>query len=380
MLPFATVEFYMLFALVVAALFLVKAVIGSRVKLGSALLVVSLGFAIVYYPKPIQLLAFTAYQCLFCWFLLFKWQRLHKLLGSLLLALPMVLVKFNVETELLSFAGLSYITFRCVQVYLDGELVRERFTFCAFITFLLFTPSLLVGPIDRYERFKTDLDDGWSRLNKASFTAGWELMVLGLLHKFVLAELADRFWLSRIPAESVAVIDMTNSMYAYTVYLYFDFAGYSLLAMGLGRMMGIALPFNFDRPWLVSNPPEFWKRWHVSLGDWLRDYFFRPIYKNLSGVQRLRTWPLLRQNIALFSTFLLMGCWNGIEPHYIVSGALFGLYSVVYNSYQHLSRKHQWNFWGSLPEKAVRLISIVIMVNLCCFALYIFSGRFPYLH
>ena len=380
MLPFATIEFYFLFALVVALLYLLKTIVGQRVTLGSALLTVSVGFAAIYYPKPIQLLLFTAYQCLFCWLLLFKWQRLHKLLGSLLLALPMVLVKFNVETDILSFAGLSYITFRCLQVYLDGDLLRDRFAFGTFITFLLFTPSLLVGPIDRYERFKSDIDDGWGRLNKASFVAGWEFFVLGLLHKFVLAELADRFWLSHIPADSSALVDMANTMYAYTVYLYFDFAGYSLLAMGLGRMMGIALPFNFDKPWLVSNPPEFWKRWHVSLGDWLRDYFFRPIYKSLSGVQRLRTWPLLRQNIALFSTFLLMGFWNGLEPHYILSGALFGLYSVVYNSYQHESRKHKWNLWGTMPEWTVKAISIFIMVNLCCFALYIFSGRFPYLH
>ena len=116
------------------------------------------------------------------------------------------------------------------------------------------------------------------------------------------------------------------------------------------------------------------------LGDWLRDYFFRPIYKSLSGVQRLRTWPLLKQNIALFSTFLLMGCWNGLEAHYIASGALFGLYSVGYNSYQHQSRKHKWNFWGSTPAWLVKGLSIFVMVHLACFALYIFSGRFPYLH
>lgn len=97
-------------------------------------------------------------------------------------------------------------------------------------------------------------------------------------------------------------------------------------------------------------------------------------------MQRLRTWPLLKQNIALFSTFLLMGCWNGLEAHYIASGALFGLYSVGYNSYQHQSRKHKWNFWGSTPAWLVKGLSIFVMVHLACFALYIFSGRFPYLH
>ena len=380
MLPFANIDFYLLFALVVPALYLGKLLLKDRIPFASVITGLSVLFVLVYYPKPLQLVVFTVYECAFTWLLLFRWLRLHKLLGSLLLALPMVLVKLDWNVDVIGFAGISYITFRCLQVYLDGELLREKFRFTDFIGFLLFTPSLLVGPIDRYERFKGDLDQGWSRLNGTALLAGWEFLVLGLLHKFVLAEVTDRFWLSQVDASSTLAIDMAGSMYGYAVYLYFDFAGYSLLAIGLGRMMGIELPKNFDRPWLTQNPPEFWKRWHISLGDWLRDYFFRPIYKSLSGIQRLRTWPLLRQNIALFSTFLLMGCWNGLQAHYVASGALFGLYSVGYNSYQHQSRKHKRNFWGSTPAWAVKSISIFVMVQLACFALYIFSGRFPYLH
>ncbi|MBK8497706.1 MAG: D-alanyl transfer protein [Flavobacteriales bacterium] len=380
MLPFADIDFYLLFFLLVPLLHLAKLILRGRVSLAATIAFLSLFFVAVYYPKPVQLLAFTAYQCLFTWLLLFKWRRLHGLLGCLILALPMVLVKLDVEVDTLGFAGISYITFRCVQVYLDGEQLRERFRFTDFIGFLLFTPSLLAGPIDRYERFKGDLDQGWSRLNRSALIAGWELIVLGLLHKFVGAELVDRYWLGRFAQESTAAADMAGIMYGYAIYLYLDFAGYSLLAIGLGRMMGVELPRNFDRPWLTETPPDFWKRWHVSLGDWLRDYFFRPIYKSLSGIQRLRTWPLLKQNIALFSTFLLMGCWNGLEAHYIVSGSLFGLYSVAYNSYQYQNRKHKRNFWGSTPSWAVRAVSILIMVQLTCFALYVFSGRFPYLH
>ena len=380
MLPFANIDFYLLFALLVALLYALKGLLSARVPLVSAIVTISVFYAVAYFPKPWQLLLFIVYQCLFTWLLLFRWKKLHKLLGSLLLALPMVLVKLDWNVDVIGFAGISYITFRCLQVYLDGDLLRDQFRFTDFIAFLLFTPSLLVGPIDRYERFKADLDQGWSRLNASALLAGWEFIALGLLHKFVLAELVDSFWLSENGFESDKLWPMMKDMYGYATYLYFDFAGYSLLAIGLGRMMGIELPKNFDRPWLTENPPEFWKRWHISLGDWLRDYFFRPIYKSLSGVQRLRTWPLLRQNIALFSTFLLMGCWNGLEAHYIISGALFGLYSVVYNSYQHQSRKHKWNFWGNTPAWLAKGISILVMVQLACFALYIFSGRFPYLH
>lgn len=379
MLPFASVDFFLLFGIGVLALHLLKPLVRQRLPLVNVLVLASLAYVVFYYPKPVQLLLFIGYQCVFTWLLLFRWRRLHHLLGSLILALPMVLVKLHWQVDIIGFAGLSYITFRCVQVYLDGEALRERFRFTDFITFLLFTPSLLAGPIDRYERFQDDLRQGWVRVNGDTFWAGMEMLLLGALHKFVLAEIVDRFWMSGIDAASTAVGDMASSMYAYTAYLYFDFAGYSLLAMGLGSMMGIALPKNFDCPWLTQNPPEFWRRWHITLGDWLRDYFFRPIYKSLSGMDRFRTRPVLRQNIALFSTFLLMGCWNGLEVHYIVSGALFGVYSAVYNSYQHGKRKRGKDIWGNLPAWAVKYLSMAIMINLGAFALYIFSGRFPFI-
>ena len=379
MLPFANIDFYLLFALLVALLYGLRALLRGRVSLVSVLIGISLFYTVAYFPKPWQILLFITYQCLFTWLLLFRWQRLHKLLGSLLLALPMVLVKLNWNVDVIGFAGISYITFRCIQVYLDGDLLRDKFRFADLIAFLLFTPSLLAGPIDRYERFKSDMDQGWSRLNRDALLAGWEFMALGLLHKFVLAELVDRYWLSECEG-CTAAWPMLKDMYGYTAYLYFDFAGYSLMAIGLGRMMGVELPKNFDKPWLTQNAPEFWKRWHISLGDWLRDYFFRPIYKSLSGVQRLRTWPLLRQNIALFSTFLLMGCWNGLQAHYIGSGSLFGLYSVVYNSYQHQRKKHGWDIWKGVHPTVVKVLSIAIMIHLAVFALYIFSGRFPYIH
>ncbi len=380
MLPFAEAEFYLLFAVLVPALYMLKALAGRWIGFAQAIAGLSLLYVALYYPKPLQLLLFTAYQCGLTWLLLFRWRRLHSLIGSLLLALPMVLVKLDVEVDKLGFAGISYITFRAIQVHLDGEQIRGRFRFTEFIGFLLFTPSLLAGPIDRYERFKGDLDQGWSRLGGAAVIAGWELLLLGALHKFVGAELVDRYWLARHDAASTGASDMAANMYGYAVYLYLDFAGYSLLAIGLGRMLGIALPANFDKPWLTQNAPEFWRRWHITLGDWLRDYFFRPIYKQLSSVAALRAWPLLRQNIALFSTFLLMGCWNGLQAHYIASGALFGLYSVGYNSLQHEARKRRRVLWAGVPPAIAKGTSILIMLHLASFALYLFSGRFPYLH
>jgi membrane protein involved in D-alanine export len=163
-------------------------------------------------------------------------------------------------------------------------------------------------------------------------------------------------------------------MYAYLLFLFFDFAGYSLLAMALGNMVGMSVPYNFNQPFLAINPKEFWQRWHKSLGDWLNDYFFKPILRYLT-TKNLYT-PITRQSIALFSTFTLMGFWNGFEWHYIISGMLFGLYSVIHNYYQMQCKKNKRDVvFGNMNPKVVQYISIFIMFQLVAISIYIFSGK-----
>ena len=118
-----------------------------------------------------------------------------------------------------------------------------------------------------------------------------------------------------------------------------------------------------------------WKRWHKTLGDWLNDYFFKPIFKELTSRKSFKS-SIQRQNVALFLTFTLMGLWNGITVYYVVSGMLFGLYSVIHNYYFYLCQKNKRDvFFGSLNPKFVRLISIFIMFNAVAIAIYIFSGK-----
>ena len=144
--------------------------------------------------------------------------------------------------------------------------------------------------------------------------------------------------------------------------------------------MGIDVPFNFDKPFLSRNPQDFWRRFHKTLGDWLKDYFFTPFYMFFSRKKSLKSYPLLRQNIAMFSTFLLMGCWNGFQKNFIISGILFGIYSVVHNSYLHYCKKKKRDIvFGNLNESVVKWISIFIMINFAAFSIYIFSGRCPFI-
>ena len=205
-------------------------------------------------------------------------------------------------------------------------------------------------------------------------------MIIGVFYSYVCAEFVLRFWLNEFDMNSTAAIDMAANMYGYLIYLFFDFAGYSAMAIGFGKMLGIDVPINFDKPFLSRNPQEFWRRFHKSLGDWLGDYFFKPMFKFLTKIKKLKPYPLSKQNVSLFATFSLMGCWNGFQFNFILSGMLFGLYSVVYNTYVFKCKKGKRDVvFGTLPDVYIRAISIFVLFNLVAFSIYIFSGRAPFL-
>lgn len=379
MLPYSSIEFFIVAAFLVAVLYLAKALAGKTIPFHGMLMGLSLFYLLVYYPKPYHVLGFVAYSYILYIVINYLLKLRHKLIGSLLILLPMIMVKADVYHDLISFAGLSYISFRILQVYIDASPGDKPISFLRYMNFLIFTPTLLIGPIDRFARYNKDLDEGYNRLGSKALSAGWQLLVFGLLHKFILAEAVDRYWLSMADPESKALGDMANTMYAYFFFLYFDFAGYSAMAIGLGKMMGIDVPKNFDKPFLARNPQDFWQRFHISLGQWLRDYFFRPFYKEFSSMKLFRKTPLLRQNIALYLTFQLMGAWNGFQAHYLISGAMFGVYSVVHNSYAYYSRKKRKDIiFGKMNPAWVRIISIAIMFHMGALAIYVFSGRVPF--
>jgi membrane protein involved in D-alanine export len=300
----------------------------------------------------------------------------------------MILVKSGIKvhyypyhlSDWMSFAGLSYISFRVISVYIEAKPNEKPVNLFKYLNFLLFTPTLLIGPIDRFHRFKVDLEKGYANINLENISKAIEYLFLGLAYKFIFAELIQEYWLESFPAESKKFLDIIANMYGYYLYLFFDFAGYSAMAMGVGRFMGINVPVNFDKPFLARNPQDFWRRFHKTLGDWLRDYFFMPFYKYFTKQKRLKKLPLLRQNLALFATFMLMGMWNGFSINFILSGIIFAVYSVVHSTYVYYSKKAGKDIvFGNLNEEYVQWISIFIMFNLAAFSIYIFSGRFPYL-
>nr|WP_216846850.1 MBOAT family O-acyltransferase [Halodesulfovibrio sp. MK-HDV] len=326
------------------------------------------------FQATIGILLFSIYIYLI--YYVFSYNDYRKtLLPILLVSLPMILFKLDVDV-MYKVIGISYITFRVIQAISDQKNYGSL-DFFEFTSYLFFPPTLLAGPIDRSYRFKSDLDNGYNNISTSNFVRGWELLVIGGLFKFVLAEFVAKFWLGEIDATSTSIATMVNSAYSYTAYFYFDFAGYSAMAMGVGIMLGISVPKNFDKPYLAQNPQEFWRRFHITLGAWLTDYFFKPIYMYLQRFSYLRGRRLLVQNISITLTFLLMGMWNGLVWHYIFSGLLFGLYSSIHNCYVHYVKKGGADIFSVSSNILSLSMKRLIMVNSVVLALYVFSGRVP---
>ena len=343
-------------------------------------------FLVAVYPKPYHffLLIIFSYAATYLISEVIKFNK--KIWGILILLIPMLLVKFDIRfgfypfelNNLLSFAGLSYAGFRIMGYYMDKAPNQKMADFTTYFNFLAFTPTILIGPIDKFSRYQASQNTGFENINIENFIGGWNAIVKGILFKYILAELVDRYWLSLYAADSKQIMHMANNMYAYYIYLFFDFAGYSNMALGVGKLMGINVPVNFTNPFAAVNPQDFWRRFHISLGEWLRDYFFTPLYLYFSRLARFKKHPLTRQNLALVLTFLLMGCWNGFKPNFMLSGLIFGIYSAIHNTYVTQCKKKQKDvFFKNLNATAVKYISIFIMFNLAAFALYIFSGRCP---
>lgn len=387
MLPFSTTEFFVIMALFTVLAGLCKFFLKDR-HYKYVLFVFNAFYLVVVYPQPLHFLLFILFSYVFTFLFTGWWGRVPKLVGVLILLLPLLLIKLDIRfhfypfalNSLLSFAGLSFACFRVVGYYMEKAPADKMADPVTYFNFLSFTPTLLIGPIDRYGHFKSAQDSGFSNISSQNYTAAWNYIVKGIAFKYVLAELTARYWLSLFAPGDTGIGAMANTMYAYYVYLFFDFAGYSHLALGIGKMMGMEVPVNFTNPFLAVNPQDFWRRFHISLGNWLKDNFFTPLYLFLTRQKSLRAYPLMRQNTALLLTFVLMGCWNGFHLNFILSGLLFGLYSAIHNTYLYACRKKGRDVvFGKMNPALVKGISIFIMFNLAAVALYIFSGYCPLL-
>lgn len=227
--------------------------------------------------------------------------------------------------------GFSYIAFRLIHTLRDRQSGRlPAVTLQEYIIYVIFFPAVSAGPIDRVERFVKDLRTPLS-LNAVDFGEGVKRLVIGLFKKFVVADSLAIFALGAVNATQVHQPGwMWVLLYAYTFQIYFDFSGYTDIALGMGRWLGFRLPENFNHPYLKPNLSLFWDSWHITLTQWFRAYFFNPFVRWMRSVRKpVETWVAVF--LAQSATMLLIGLWHGITWNFILWGAWHAIGLFVHN-------------------------------------------------
>lgn len=302
--------------------------------------------------------------------------------GAVLLAIaPLAIVKIAPFTlghlSILAFLGISYLTFKAVQMVMEirDGLIKE-FDPKMFLQFLLFFPTISVGPIDCYRRFEKDFKQPPVKEEYiALISKGIWMIMLGSLYKFIIAHYIGTFAVPYTEKLALDVggfsISLLRYMYSYSLNLFFDFAGYSLFAVGTSYLMGIQTPVNFNKPFSSPNLKEFWNRWHMSLSFWFRDYVFMRMVFTIMKKKIFKS-RITVSNIGYITLFLLMGIWHGLTWFYIAYGLFHGVAMCINDAWLRYKKKHK-----NLPSNwATKLLAIFITFNTVCFSFLIFSGIF----
>lgn len=215
--------------------------------------------------------------------------------------------------------GISFYTFQIASYLIDvyRETVPAETSLVRLGTYLSMFPQLIAGPIVSYRSVSDTLRCPMTDFQK--FDRGLKEFTLGLGAKVVLANRMGGLWAAaaKIGYESISAPFAWLSLTAYTLQIYFDFFGYSMMAVGLGRMLGFSLPKNFRRPYTAKTMTEFWRRWHITLGTWFRDYIYIPL-----GGNRVSTAKTIRN---LLVVWLLTGIWHGAGWNFLLWGLLLFL-------------------------------------------------------
>ena len=248
----------------------------------------------------------------------------------------------------ISWLGYSYVAFRLLHTIRDRQSgVLPAVGLAEYVNYVIFFPSFTSGPIDRLERFVKELREPLPLTNEDWLFAGQRL-ALGLFKKFFIADL-----LNLVSLTDVLVTQTRTSgwlwyvLYAYSLRLYFDFSGYTDIAIGMGRLLGIRLPENFNAPFLKSNLTQLWNSWHMTLTQWFRAYFFNPFTRFLRTRKRtLQLWLIIL--LTQISTMLLIGLWHGIAVNFVLWGLWHGVGLFVQNRWSEFVRVRFPNL-GSTP-------------------------------
>ena len=318
---------------------------------------------------------------LYAVFLIYEYLRLRKKIGrnkyiyynALFLALlPLLIYKVSLffSMSIFGFLGISYILFRIIQIIIeiyDG--IITEINIMQIIRFLIFFPSISSGPIDRSRRF---IEDDNRVIPKNEYLEllgnGIYKIILGIFYKIVLSNIFNNFLQTYIVGHYKPLY-LIGYAYVYGVYMFFDFAGYSNMAIGTSYILGIRLPENFNKPFLSVDIKDFWNRWHISLSTWFRDFVFSRFMINSTRNKWFKS-RLSAASIGLIINMFVMGIWHGISFWYITYGLYHGIILAIVEIYQKKSSFYKNN----KKKKWYIAISWFINLNIIMLGFLIFSG------
>jgi alginate O-acetyltransferase complex protein AlgI len=258
--------------------------------------------------------------------------------------------------------GISFYTFQTMSYTIDvyrGE--KPERSLLSFAIFVACFPQLVAGPIMRARNFLPQIK-GKQRLTGGDFSLGTFLIFRGLFKKMIVADMLGLYVdeVFRNPA-GYAGISCWVSLYAYAFQIYMDFSGYTDVAIGVGRLLGLKLTENFNRPYLAVSPADFWRRWHITLSTWLRDYLYIPL-----GGSRVGKWLTTRN---LFITMALGGLWHGAAWTFVAWGVYHGVLLVI----QRLLGRRDPAAVNAQPLP-IRILKIAGMFHLTCIGWLLFRA------
>lgn len=340
------------------------------------ILAISLIFAGAIYGQSkkmvVYLVAFIIYQYL----LVILSNRLEKKwlkTLTLLSVVPLVINKVFAITSLhlMAFIGISYMSFKTIQIMIEisDGIIKEKYSFLEYLQFLLFFPTVSSGPIDRSRRFFDDIKTIMPREAYLELAGtGVYRVVLGLLYKIMFSTYVYQM-LSALKNTGTLTYSV-KYMYLYTLYLFFDFAGYSLMAVGTSNILGIQTPMNFNKPFLSIDIKDFWTRWHITLSTWLRDFVFSRVLMNAMKKKLFKS-RLQNASFAYMVNMCVMGFWHGLSISYIIYGVYHGFLMAGFEWYQKKSKFYKKN----KNKTWYKLTSWFITMHLVFIGFFIFSGE-----
>ncbi len=275
----------------------------------------------------------------------FKYAGLLAASGAALLGLPAPALCILLPL------GISFFTFQQVMYLVDTA--RGEVPECGFLDyacFVAFFAHLIAGPIVRPGEIIPQFARHRGRVRQEDLVAGIEIFLLGLGKKLVLADSLGRFadpgFAAAAAGHSLSLVEAWVALLAYGAQIYFDFSGYSDMAIGLARMIGIGFPLNFRSPYQARDISDFWRRWNITLSFFLRDYLYIPLGGNRRGE--------MRRNLNLMITMLLGGLWHGAAWSFMLWGGLHGLFLVIH---------HQWRRFGTrLPRLVAQGLTLLAVL------------------